>query len=63
MFFAEQTADALAEAVERFERDADRFDPKAARRNAVRFRKDRFEAELFGYLDALTDGALPRRAA
>ncbi len=63
VFFAEQTADALADAVERFERDADRFDPKAARRNAVQFRKDRFEAELFGYLDTITDGVLPRRAA
>jgi glycosyltransferase involved in cell wall biosynthesis len=63
VFFAEQTADALAEAVERFERAADRFDPRAARRNAVQFRKDRFEAELFGYLDAITDGAPARRAA
>lgn len=62
VFFAEQTTDAAAAAVERFERAADRFDPKAARRNAVRFRKDRFEAELFGYLDALTDGAVPRAA-
>ena len=59
VFFAEQSADALADAVERFERDADRFGPKAARRNAVHFRKDRFEAELFGYLDTVTDGALP----
>jgi glycosyltransferase involved in cell wall biosynthesis len=51
VFFAEQTPDAVCEAVERFERSADRFDPRAARRQAVRFRKERFEAELFGYLD------------
>jgi len=63
VLFEEQTADALAAAVERFERSADRFDPKAARRNAVLFRKERFEAELFGYLDAVTDGAPARRAA
>jgi glycosyltransferase involved in cell wall biosynthesis len=62
VFFAEQTVDAVAEAVERFERDADRFDPRAARRQAVRFRKDRFEAELFAYLDRVT-GAAERRAA
>jgi glycosyltransferase involved in cell wall biosynthesis len=58
VFFAEQTADAVADAVGRFEREADRFDPRAARRNAVRFRKARFEAELFDYLDGVT-GRLP----
>lgn len=64
VFFEEQSPDALAEAVERFEREADRFDPRAARRQAVRFRKDRFEAELFAYLDAVTGGrAAERRAA
>ncbi|QDU23642.1 glycosyltransferase [Urbifossiella limnaea] len=63
VLFDEQTADALAAAIETFEGNADRFDPRAARRNALLFRKDRFEAELFGYLDALTDGAPARRAA
>lgn len=57
VFFEEQTVDAAAEAVERFERSADRFDPRAARRNAVLFRKDRFESELFGYLDAVRGGS------
>lgn len=51
VFFEEQTGNAVAEAIERFERNADRFDPRAARRQALRFRKDRFEAELFGYID------------
>jgi hypothetical protein len=41
----------MAEAIERFERNADHFDPRAARRQALRFRKSRFETELFGYLD------------
>jgi glycosyltransferase involved in cell wall biosynthesis len=56
VFFAEQTADALIDAMGRFERDADRFDPRAARRQAVLFRKERFEAELFGYLDRVVTG-------
>ena len=51
VFFHEQTTDAVCEAIERFEREADRFDPRAARRQAVLFRKDRFETELFGYLE------------
>jgi glycosyltransferase involved in cell wall biosynthesis len=53
VLFEEQTTESLAGAIERFERDADRFDPRAARRQAVRFRKDRFESELFGYLDGV----------
>ncbi len=57
VFFEEQTVDAAAEAIERFERAADRFDPRAARRQAVLFRKERFESELFGYLDGVLRGA------
>lgn len=56
VFFGEQTADAVVEAVERFERGADRFDPRVARRQAVLFRKERFESELFGYLDRVVTG-------
>jgi len=63
VFFAEQTPDSLAEALERFERDADRFDPKAARRNSMRFRGERFENELFGYLDNILNRTAARRAA
>jgi glycosyltransferase involved in cell wall biosynthesis len=65
VFFEAQSADAVCEAIERFERNADRFDPRAARRQAVLFRKDRFEAELFGYLDRVLGGepAADRRAA
>ena len=53
VFFYEQTAESLADAIERFERAADRFDPKAARRQALQFRGERFERELFGYLEAV----------
>lgn len=56
VFFTEQTIDAAAEAIERFERDADRFDPRAARRQAVLFRKERFENELFAYLESVLGG-------
>lgn len=56
VFFDEQTTDAACAAIEQFERNADRFDPRAARRQAVLFRKDRFEAELFGYLDGVLRG-------
>jgi glycosyltransferase involved in cell wall biosynthesis len=56
VFFPEQTTDALIAAVEQFEREADRFDPRAARRQAVQFRKERFEAELFSYLNRVLGG-------
>jgi glycosyltransferase involved in cell wall biosynthesis len=57
VFFTEQTVGAVIDAIGRFERDADRFDPRAARRQAVLFRKERFEAELFGYLDRVVTGS------
>ncbi len=56
IFFGEQTVDAVIDAIERFEVHADRFDPRAARRQAVQFRKERFESELFGYLDRVVTG-------
>jgi glycosyltransferase involved in cell wall biosynthesis len=65
VFFEEQTPDAVIAAIELFERNADRFDPRAARRQAVLFRKERFEADLFAHLDRVTGGAAEpaRRAA
>ena len=56
VFFDEQSPESLIEAIERFERDADRFDPRAARRQAVLFRKERFEQDLFSYLDRVVTG-------
>ena len=58
VFFTEQAPDAVCEAIERFERSADRFDPRAARHQAVLFRKERFESELFGFLDRVL-GTVP----
>lgn len=65
VFFDEQTPEAVVEAIERFERESDRFDPRAARRQAVLFRKERFDQELFAYLDRVMSGepAVTRRAA
>jgi glycosyltransferase involved in cell wall biosynthesis len=51
VFFAEQTVDAVAEAIERFEKVADTFDPRVSRRQAMLFRADRYESELFGFID------------
>ncbi len=65
VFFAEQTTDAVADAIERFERSADEFDPRAARRNALPFRRERYEAELFGYVGRVIRGEadpLPKAA-
>jgi glycosyltransferase involved in cell wall biosynthesis len=56
VFFHEQTAEAVCDAVSRFEREADAFDPRAARRNALPFRRERYEAELFGYVEAVIRG-------
>jgi len=64
--FAEQTADAFAEALERFERQRNDFSPMTARRQAMRFNARRFEDELFAYLDGVVRGPTAvalRRAA
>ena len=65
LFFEDQTTDSLIEAMETFERTADRFDPAAARRQAERFTGRRFEDELFGFLDetARPHTTAARRAA
>jgi glycosyltransferase involved in cell wall biosynthesis len=56
VFFEEQTVDATAEAIERFERNVSRFDPRAARQQAMLFRKERFETELFGFIENVLTG-------
>lgn len=56
VFFEDQTVDAVIQAVERFEQNADRFDPRSARQQSVLFRKERFETELFGFLDRVLIG-------
>lgn len=63
VFFHEQTLDALVDAIERFERHADGFDPKDARRQALQFRRERYESELFAYLEQVRQGGQPVRQA
>ncbi len=55
VFFSEQTVDAVIDAVERFERMT--IDPAACRANAEPFAVERYERELFVYVDGvLTQG-------
>lgn len=56
LWFGEQTPGCLAEAIERFERQADRFDPAVARRQAERFALPRFERELAGFVEGALGG-------
>jgi glycosyltransferase involved in cell wall biosynthesis len=65
LWFGEQTAEGLAEAVEAFERRQGDFDPAAARRRALHFTGQRFADELFAYLDAVLHrpAAAPLRQA
>jgi glycosyltransferase involved in cell wall biosynthesis len=53
LFFAEQTAECLADTLAAFERQAADFNPAAARRRALRFNAPRFAEELFAFLDGV----------
>lgn len=44
--FMEQSVEALLEAVEKFEKNSDSFEPQKIRENALRFSKERFEKEI-----------------
>lgn len=63
VWFAEQTTDSLAEAIERFERAGETFDPRRLRRHALRFGTRRFEEELFAFLRAKLHVPQPRPRA
>lgn len=51
VFFGEQTLDALAAAIHRFEAEAHRFDPKALRAHALRFDRPLFVERVREYVD------------
>jgi len=51
VFFMEQTVAAMINAIERFEQHAGAFDPRFARTKAEPFHTQRYERELFGYID------------
>ena len=53
LLFERQDPDALAEAVERFERLEPRITSEACRTNALRFSETRFRAEIGGFVDHL----------
>jgi len=69
VWFEEQNASALIEAIARFEHNETAFNARAIRRQALHFNRHRFEAELFGYLDEVMAGtgvrtpAISRRSA
>ncbi len=50
LFFAEQTTDRIVEAVDRFEKMIDCFEPHTIRRNAERFSRARFNEEYRAFL-------------
>jgi glycosyltransferase involved in cell wall biosynthesis len=51
LLFAGQTVDSLTAAIEQFEHHPDWFDPALARCHAERFATERFERELFAYVE------------
>jgi glycosyltransferase involved in cell wall biosynthesis len=55
-WFEEQTVDSLVAALERLERNTDRLDPAAARRQALKFEQRRYERELLAYLGRVLKG-------
>jgi glycosyltransferase involved in cell wall biosynthesis len=63
LWFEEQTPDSLIAAMVDFEQNREQFLPSAARQQALRFRAERFESELFDYLDSIMQPAAARRAA
>jgi glycosyltransferase involved in cell wall biosynthesis len=62
VWFDEQTVDCLAAALEQFEQVRAGFDPQRLRTHALRFRAERFEEQLFGFV-ASVFGTAQRAAA
>jgi glycosyltransferase involved in cell wall biosynthesis len=65
LWFLEQSADCLAEAIMRFESSAGDFSPVTIRRQAQRFHARRFEQQISGFVTQVLDRPAPgmRRAA
>ncbi|MCM8819715.1 MAG: glycosyltransferase family 4 protein [Candidatus Omnitrophica bacterium] len=51
IFFHKQEVESIIDAVSRFERQIDRFDPIEIRKNAERFSVDRFKREFSGFVE------------
>ena len=56
VWFEDQTPDCLADAIERFEKQSEAFDPAALRRHALRFRTERFAEEMFALVREVIAG-------
>lgn len=64
-WFPEQSAECLAESLQAFERRASELSPSVARQQALRFSGQRYQQELFAFLDGVLSGsktASPRAA-
>ncbi len=53
VLFRDQSADALIDAIERFEANREAFQPNAIRRNALRFNRHRYESEMINYMQSV----------
>ncbi len=56
LFFFEQTAESLVNAIGEFERKHDEFDPLACRRNAERFSEDKFVCNMKDFINKKMGG-------
>src|SRR4030067_2393158 len=56
IFFKEQTVESLAEAIGKFEKVQNKFNPQEIRKNAERFNKDRFKREFKELVEQLING-------
>ena len=54
LLFPEQSMDCLIDAMQCFEREADKFSPELTRKSAIRFQKQRFAKEFFGLVSEIT---------
>lgn len=56
LFFSEQSAESICDAVNRFEAARDNFDPEVIRKNAGRFSRQRFETEFRLFVEGRLPG-------
>jgi glycosyltransferase involved in cell wall biosynthesis len=63
LWFEEQSVDCLASALEQFEKQRGDFNVQRLRAHALRFRLERFEEELFGFVQTVAGRAEQKQAA
>jgi len=51
VYFMEQTVEALLEAIQKYEKNLDIFNPKTIRDNALKFSRERFETEIKTFVE------------